>query len=84
MSPGSANGADTIGAMSTRLWDRAALVPASDGERRPEVVALDSVVPSLSELFTFMRDAELRWTTLPHHAHAPVGSGHEMIGFLLR
>jgi outer membrane lipoprotein-sorting protein len=50
--------------MSTRLWDRAALVPASDGERRPEVVSLDSEMPSLPELFTFMRDAELRWSTL--------------------
>jgi outer membrane lipoprotein-sorting protein len=50
--------------MSTRLWDRAALVPARDGERRPEVVALEARLPSLPELFTFMRDAELRWDTL--------------------
>lgn len=50
--------------MSTRLWDRAALVPARDGERRPEVVALEAGLPTLPELFTFMRDAELRWTTL--------------------
>jgi hypothetical protein len=50
--------------MSTRLWDRAALVPARSGERRPEVVALHPELPGLDELFTFMRDAELRWSTL--------------------
>jgi outer membrane lipoprotein-sorting protein len=50
--------------MSTRLWDRAALVPASNGSRRPEVVALDTGLPTLPELFTFMRDAELRWSSL--------------------
>lgn len=50
--------------MSNRLWDRAALVPATDGERSPEVVALDAGLPSLAALFTFMRDAELRWNTL--------------------
>jgi outer membrane lipoprotein-sorting protein len=50
--------------MSTRLWDHAALVPATNGSRRPEVVALATGVPSLPELFSFMRDAELRWSTL--------------------
>lgn len=50
--------------MSTRLWDRAALVPASNGRRRPEVVALETGLPTLPELFTFMRDAELRWNSL--------------------
>lgn len=50
--------------MSTRLWDRAALVPARDGERRPEIVALEAGLPSIPELFSFMRDAELRWDTL--------------------
>ena len=50
---------------STRLWDRAALVPlADDGRRLPEVVALPPQMPSLAELFTFMRDAELRFATL--------------------
>lgn len=50
---------------STRLWDRAALVPvAEDGRRLPEVVALPLEMPSLAELFTFMRDAELRFATL--------------------
>jgi len=50
--------------MSTHLWDRAALVPARDGERRPELVSLEAGLPTLADLFTFMRDAELRWSTL--------------------
>ncbi len=50
--------------MSTRLWDRAALVPADAAGRYPEVVALQATLPTLAELFTFMRDAELRFRTL--------------------
>ncbi len=50
--------------MSTRLWDRAALVPVRAGERHPEVVALPTGLPSIEELFTFMRDAERRFETL--------------------
>lgn len=49
---------------STRLWDRAALVPVRRGERRAEVVALPAGLPTLEELFTFMRDAERRFETL--------------------
>jgi hypothetical protein len=51
---------------STRLWDRAAAVPARAGDRRrPEMVALQSDgLPSVAALFTFMRDAELRFETL--------------------
>jgi len=51
---------------SSRLWERAALVPARTdaGLRRPEVVALPPTAPTIPELFTFMRDAELRWETL--------------------
>jgi hypothetical protein len=51
---------------STRLWDRAAAVPARAGERRrPELVALPPEgLPTVAELFTFMRDAELRFETL--------------------
>jgi hypothetical protein len=50
---------------STRLWDRAALVPvAEDGRRLPEIVALPPEMPSVAGLFTFMRDAELRFATL--------------------
>jgi hypothetical protein len=35
-----------------------------DGERRPELVAIPSELPTVQELFTFMRDAELRFETL--------------------
>ena len=51
---------------STRLWDRAADLPMVVGRRpRPELVALPADdLPSLAELFTFMRDAELRFDTL--------------------
>jgi hypothetical protein len=50
--------------MTTRLWDRAALVPVRDGSRTPEMRALRPGEPSVAELFTFMRDAELRFETL--------------------
>jgi hypothetical protein len=50
---------------STRLWDRAAAIVAlPDGRRRPSVVALPPVQPSVPQLFEFMRDAELRFVTL--------------------
>ncbi len=49
----------------TRLWDRAAVVPATtDGRRLPEIVALSAMLPTVPELFEFMRDAELRFATL--------------------
>jgi hypothetical protein len=49
----------------TRLWDRAAALPARlDGRRLPEVVALPATLPTVAELFDFMRDAELRFATL--------------------
>ncbi|MBF8289570.1 MAG: hypothetical protein HW391_538 [Chloroflexi bacterium] len=50
--------------MSTRLWDRAALVPVSMGGRVPELVALPAGLPTVADLFEFMRDAELRFQTL--------------------
>ena len=50
---------------STRLWDRAAALPAlADGRRLPEIVALPAHLPTVGELFDFMRDAELRFATL--------------------
>ncbi len=52
---------------STRLWDRASAlpVPLADGRRRPELPALPAEgLPSVGELFTFMRDAEARFETL--------------------
>lgn len=49
----------------TRLWDRAAALPARpDGRRLPEIVALGAALPTVNELFDFMRDAELRFATL--------------------
>ena len=56
----------TIRAMTdSRLWDRAAIVPAPvDGRRLPEVVALTDTLPTVAELFDFMRDAECRFATL--------------------
>ncbi len=50
--------------MTTRLWDRAAVLPAPSGERLPEIAALPPELPALEQLFTFMRDAELRLATL--------------------
>jgi outer membrane lipoprotein-sorting protein len=52
--------------MTSTRWDQAAALPAPAGERRrPEVVALPSGgQPTVEELFTFMRDAELRFETL--------------------
>jgi outer membrane lipoprotein-sorting protein len=53
--------------VTTRSWDQAADLPAVDGGRRqpPEVVALSPArLPSVDELFTFMRDAERRFETL--------------------
>jgi len=52
--------------MSTsRAWDRAAALPVPVGDRpRAEVATLDAGLPSVAELFTFMRDAELRFDAL--------------------
>ena len=50
--------------MTTDRWDRAALVPVRRGERRAEIVALPAGLPTVDELFTFMRDAERRFETL--------------------
>lgn len=50
---------------STRPWDRAANLPVpADGALRPEQVSLPLGLPSVDELFTFARDAELRFATL--------------------
>jgi outer membrane lipoprotein-sorting protein len=45
-------------------WDRAALVPIRRGERRPEIIVLPAGLPTVEQLFTFMRDAERRFETL--------------------
>lgn len=49
---------------STGPWDRAALVPVRRGEKRAELAALPVELPSVPDLFTFMRDAERRFETL--------------------
>ena len=51
--------------MSTAPWDRASrmLVPV-DGRRRAEIAVLNPDLPDVATLFTFMRDAELRFQTL--------------------
>jgi outer membrane lipoprotein-sorting protein len=48
----------------TRLWDRAAVPAPVDGRRLPEVAALPAGLPTVVELFDFMRDAEARFATL--------------------
>ncbi len=48
----------------TRLWDRASLPVVRDGRRLPQVAALPSGLPSIPDLFDFMRDAELRFGAL--------------------
>ncbi len=46
-------------------WDGAALVPTTvDGARRAEVAQLAPGLPSVTQLFDFMRDAELRFASL--------------------
>ena len=49
-----------------RAWDRAGSLPVPvDGRpARAELAALREELPSVGELFTFMRDAELRFDTL--------------------
>jgi outer membrane lipoprotein-sorting protein len=50
---------------ATRAWDRAGSLPVpAVGPARPEVAALRDELPSVETLFTFMRDAELRFGSL--------------------
>jgi outer membrane lipoprotein-sorting protein len=50
---------------SHHLWDRAAALPVPvDGRRSPQVASLPAGLPTVGELFDFMRDAELRFTTV--------------------
>jgi outer membrane lipoprotein-sorting protein len=50
---------------ATPAWDRAGSLPVPAGDRpRPEVAAIRDELPSVEALFTFMRDAELRFETL--------------------
>jgi hypothetical protein len=45
-------------------WDRASVVPVAAGRRAPEIPQLGPDVPDVATLFTFLRDAELRWDRL--------------------
>jgi hypothetical protein len=50
---------------ATRAWDRAGSLPVPvAGSAGPEVADLGDGLPSVPDLFTFMRDAELRFSTL--------------------
>ncbi len=50
---------------STSRWDRAASVPVPAHDRpRPELAGLPQGMPGVEALFTFARDAELRFETL--------------------
>jgi outer membrane lipoprotein-sorting protein len=50
---------------STHPWDRAGSLPVPfDGRLRPQLASLPTGLPSLDTLFTFARDAELRFQTL--------------------
>ncbi len=74
----------------TRAWDRAGLVPVPlDGRAaQPELVALGEELPGVAELFTFMRDAELRFTTLrmriEEHAWTTRGEDIAVFDVMLR
>jgi hypothetical protein len=73
-----------------RPWDRAADLPMAVGRRpRPELAALPAEqLPSIAELFTFMRDAELRFDTLrlriEEHTFGVVGEQLAIIEVALR
>jgi hypothetical protein len=73
----------------TRLWDRAAVVPVRSGARRlPLVAALGSTLPTVTELFDFMRDAEVRFETLrlriEEHAQTARGEDITAMDTILR
>jgi len=64
--------------MSNLPWDRAAssLPATASGRRRPELVSLPDGTPSVAELFTFARDAELRFETLRMRIEDRVATTH--------
>ena len=75
---------------SIRPWDRAADLPMVVGRRpRPEVAALPAEgLPSVADVFTFMRDAELRFDTLrmriEEHTFGVAGEQISIIELALR
>ncbi|MFL5756585.1 MAG: hypothetical protein ACJ77N_09830 [Chloroflexota bacterium] len=65
-----------------RTWDRAGNLPvAVNGRTRPEIAALDADLPTVGGLFTFMRDAELRFDTLRMRVeeHAWTARGEQVV-----
>lgn len=75
--------------MSLTPWDRASGSPlAVAGTRRPELAALPDDQPTLEQLFTFMRDAELRFQTLrltiEEHATGARGEQRTLIDVMVR
>ena len=64
--------------MSTPPWDRASnsLAVTAGSRRRPELVSLPEGTPSAAELFTFARDAELRFETLRMRIEDRVATTH--------
>ncbi len=67
--------------MSAQTWDRAGSLPVPvTGRPRPELVALPAGDPDIATLFTFMRDAELRFETLRMRiVETTVGTGGEHV-----
>jgi outer membrane lipoprotein-sorting protein len=78
----------TIRGVTTERWARAALVPIRRGQRQTEIVALAPGLPTVDELFTFMRDAERRFETLmmriEEHTYAGRGEQVEAIDVAMR
>ena len=67
---------------ASRAWDRAGSLPVPyAGRRQPEIAALREELPGIDELFTFMRDAELRFTTLRMRLeeHSWTARGEELV-----
>ena len=67
---------------ANRAWDRAGSLPVPvSGRRTPEVAALRTELPTVDDLFTFMRDAEHRFGTLRMRIeeHAWTARGEEVL-----
>jgi outer membrane lipoprotein-sorting protein len=74
---------------ASTAWDRAAALPVPAGDRpKPEIAAIPDELPSLETLFTFMRDAELRFPALrmriEEHAWNARGEDVSLIEVTLR
>ena len=76
--PGDRNGLLASTAMTLTRWDRAGSLPVPlDGRPRPELATLPAdELPDVATLFTFMRDAELRFQTLRMRIEERTGTTH--------